>query len=375
MALTKLEDAAGIVVDCCPSCRGIWCQRGELEGLLGEHRDSSFLPLPFASGRQGGWRCPNCRDGAMEPRRAAGDASLELFDCLGCGGTWLDGGLLARLRKRLLARRLDRPSETPVAPRQTPRPSLTVDDHVPFDGIAIQALALPVAFLIGLIALLPELGVLVVFPVIMFHELGHAVGAWLAGLVAIPLPWGLTLVGGWSWLVVLGVSSLVGYLGWRSVREGKPFLLAFAGVMIILQLTLTFAVSREQAEMWWVFGGIGGEFLLTTLAIAGFYHPGPRRLRWDFWRFVFLVPAAVVFVRSTVFWLGVEKDPSQMPYGAVFGRDSEGDLDRLVGQWGWTPEEIVTTFLTLSLLCGWIIIGYYVFFLVRSLRQRPHERH
>lgn len=109
-----------VKVDVCPECAGVWLDRGELEALrdaLGHlvppERDlnerARELALEAAPPEERG--CPRCA-GALTPEPLRG---VKAERCAGCGGTWLDAGLLSiclgvsrklRLREGLETQRL-----------------------------------------------------------------------------------------------------------------------------------------------------------------------------------------------------------------------------------------------------------------------------
>lgn len=44
--MVVVSGGAGIEIDCCPNCRGVWLDPGELDGLLGErgrHDETAHL--------------------------------------------------------------------------------------------------------------------------------------------------------------------------------------------------------------------------------------------------------------------------------------------------------------------------------------------
>ena len=372
--LTDFSDN-GLVVDYCPQCSGLWCDRGELEELVGEPLDPAVLPLPFALGEPTGPACPGCSEGRLMVRFTTGDERLQLLDCSQCGGTWLEGGVLSRLRKLLRGRRMERQTreqrsrlERPT-PLVTPTTSPTSQLQLPFGIPIVRALALPAAFLIGLFfSYAPKLGI-VSWPLqLVFHEFGHTITAWLSGRFALPIliaayTW---VAGGRSLVVILAIAASQGYLGWLAIKERKPFTLVAVTLLLVVQLYLTFVATADESEMWVVFGGLGGEILLSTLIIVAFYYPAPDRLRWDFWRYVMLVPAAILFCSNALLWQRVRRDVALMPMGAAVGPDSNGDLNRLISDWGWSVEQIGSSYLGLATFCSLIIAGHYAYFLARA---------
>ncbi len=371
VGLTDFPDN-GLVMDYCPQCRGLWCDRGEIEQLVGEPLDPAVLPLPFELGKPTGPECPGCSDGRLALRSTTGEEHIQLFDCSKCGGTWLDGGVLQRLRKLLRGLRLARQARQPrPAPTHSSAPVApsSYQLRLPFGVPIVRATALPVAFLIGwLLSASPKL-MIIAFPMqLTFHEFGHTIAAWLSGRMAVPvLIAAQTWVGGErSVIVTVVVAASLGFLGWLAIKERRPFTLVATCGFGVAQLFLTFLTTSDESEMWDVFAGLGGEILLSTLVIVAFYYPAPDRLRWDFWRYILLVPAAIVFCSNILLWLRVRRDPAFLPMGAAVGPDSNGDLNRLMGDWGWSVEQVSASYLSLTLFCGLIIVGHYVFFLARA---------
>jgi Zn-finger nucleic acid-binding protein len=97
-------DDAGIAVDVCPSCGGLWLDAGELE------RKGAKLP-PGGVDYGGDRRCPRCdRRMRVRPSKVA-----ELDVCPKCNGMFLDAGEIELL--------VDRPPlPTQVVAPPLPRP-------------------------------------------------------------------------------------------------------------------------------------------------------------------------------------------------------------------------------------------------------------
>ncbi|MBX3468212.1 MAG: zf-TFIIB domain-containing protein [Planctomycetes bacterium] len=89
-----------VLIDVCPACAGVWLDRGELDALraavqhlvaperdLNERARELALDAPAPEARG----CPRCGgDLAPDPLRG-----VAVERCAGCGGTWLDAGLLS----------------------------------------------------------------------------------------------------------------------------------------------------------------------------------------------------------------------------------------------------------------------------------------
>lgn len=245
----------------------------------------------------------------------------------------------------------------------------TPDDRDPysFNNRYINRLAFPLVFL-GLALLNPLLKFLLLPFHIWIHEFGHATVAWLAGHQATPLPFGWTNVGEERSLIVYGCFlALLGLLGWTGWREQKRWLLGCAVGLAVVQFYMTWILPQPVFELWLAFSGVGGEFYLSTLLMVCFYFPLPERWRWDFWRYPVLFIAASTFLDSFGMWHQIRRGESAIPWGTLLGGegDAGGDMDQLSGA-GWSDMQIIQTYTHLGNGCLLILIGVYIFFLLKQ---------
>ena len=94
----------GVTIDACAAgCGGLWFDRFELRRLDDEHEAHGDELVGFGDGRtvdhEARRRCPSCEAGHVMMRRLfAPGLALEIDECPGCGGIWLDRGELAAVR-------------------------------------------------------------------------------------------------------------------------------------------------------------------------------------------------------------------------------------------------------------------------------------
>ena len=369
--LAEYPAAEGVGVDYCQVCRGLWCDDGELEKLIAAPL-TEIAPLPFQLGEPDGPTCPSCRPGLMHARSASSQGdSVQLFDCSRCRGTWLDGGVLQRLQQLLRDRRLEaervRPRPRVPKPKAAPKP-FVLDDKLPFNSLTIQAATLPLVMVIGLF--FAVMGAPFFFRLVL-HEFGHAVVAWLSGAPAIPV-----ILGGYTRTfersVLFGLIVLLG-LVFSIVFHGKKrkfFEASVSGIMLVFYAYLTLWTTVDRANMWISYAGIAGEIVLATWILVGFYYPSVERLRWDFWRFIAIFPASLVYCQNFVLWVRALDDLTLLPMGSAVGDESLGDLNKLIDLWNWTPQQIADSYWILTLLCGGLVLIHYVFFLWRAYQNR-----
>lgn len=207
--------------------------------------------------------------------------------------------------------------------------------------------------------------------VIWMHEFGHATVAWLCGYRAIPLPFGWTSTSlDKSLFVYFGVLTLLGLLFWTGQKEQRRWPTALAAALAIAQFYGTWIASDDTYDLLLSFGGIGGEFYLSTLLIVSFYFPLPEKWRWDFYRYPAVLAAGFVFIGSAWKWHQIESGLQAIPWGTLFGGsgDMGGDMNRLVGH-GWSDRAIIDTYNSLGGACIAAIVGVYLYFF---LKQRNH---
>lgn len=97
VALDKKEvDVFGpnIIIDVCPTCKGIWLDKGELGKLLQDRKLSNYLTKHIGTKSRSPMVCPRC--GMTMDIEKADDIEVDV--CLNCGGVWLDQGELEMLK-------------------------------------------------------------------------------------------------------------------------------------------------------------------------------------------------------------------------------------------------------------------------------------
>lgn len=207
---------------------------------------------------------------------------------------------------------------------------------------------------------------------VWMHELGHASGAWMTGRKATPLPIGWTPVEDeFSWFVYGGVLFLFAVLFVAGWRERKVWPMVAAVVLAGLQFHMTWRMTPLQQEYWWGgFGGVGGEFYLSTLFMMFFWVQMPEKFRWGICRYVVFFLSASAFLNIYLFWWKVNRGLEGIPWGSMIGGedDANGDMQRLKEDYGWTFRDFRVNFLTLGHWC-WAALGImYAIFALRLNR-------
>ena len=364
-ALVELTVEHDARVELCQRCKGMLLDEPALERLLGACEVQTLTEL---RGEPAALRpCLRCNTTSWERRALPGDASPSVDRCVTCGLLWLAAGGLDRLRRqwhsdqrRARSGASGAPSggampealEPPVAavvladPALPPRAVVIEPLRVDFDRGVGNRIGLPL--MLALAALFCSTGfgrMLAALAGMPFHELGHALTSWLSSRVAVPLPF-FTVWGSQQsvWFGLL-LAALLAWGGFSCWRERSRFGLAAALLLLISQLSLSWLVPARHTLMLQILGGGLGEIVLGAAALAAFHFPLPDRLRWDFWRWPMLVPAALCFVQSLSLWWRVNRDIRQMPWGSAIGDESDGDMYRLVNGFDWSARELAAFYL------------------------------
>jgi Zn-finger nucleic acid-binding protein len=102
--LLIVAERQGIELDCCPACRGLWFDAGELDLLAeklglpqGEHDPARFA---LADVKEKTRRCPRC-DSGMEKVFFDPGKTIVLDRCERGHGLWFDQGELAKVLGQL----------------------------------------------------------------------------------------------------------------------------------------------------------------------------------------------------------------------------------------------------------------------------------
>jgi Zn-finger nucleic acid-binding protein len=383
MPLSGYEASPGIEVELCAQCRGLFLDRDEIRELVGGGSLAKATEVvPVSLGDDVGMLCPKCVDPAMQPLRVKGAADVGSWQCRSCGGMWLGDGAffeLARaLRSSPRAPRILAPLTASHSPPVTEEGRLT-HSRSEYDQGLENLFAVPVVLVLSLWVCSSSFGRLFAFLVGMpFHELGHAAASWLSSRIAIPLPFFTFWYDDQSVLMGLIVAGVLGWLLFHTYREQNWFMFASASVVSLAWAVTTFLVPPTRTLMWQILSGALGELVFGAFLLVAFHFALPDRLRWDFWRWIALIPAGLCFTQATLLWRTVSTDVSQMPWGSAIGSESDGDMNRLVQQFGWNANELADFYLTIAYLGLTALAISYTYaayrFLQRKRGQTPFSK-
>jgi hypothetical protein len=211
-----------------------------------------------------------------------------------------------------------------------------------------------------------------------FHEVGHAAASWLSSRIAIPLPFFTFWYDDQSVFMGLVVAVVLGWLLFHTYREKNWFMLGSTAVVSLAWAVITFLIPPSRTLMWQILAGALGELVFGAFLLVGFHFALPDRLRWDFWRWIALIPAALCFTQATMLWRTVSADVSQMPWGSAIGSDSDGDMNRLVQQFQWNANDLADFYLNIAYLGLTALAVAYTYaayrFLQRKRGQTPFSK-
>ncbi|MBI2497730.1 MAG: M50 family metallopeptidase [Opitutae bacterium] len=277
-----------------------------------------------------------------------------------------------KLRKPRLGQRAAPPPPTslppmpPAASLSTPPVAKTHDPAdkefalFAFDNWKVNVFVPPLLLVLVWLANASPLGFLLKGFHVWMHEFGHATAAWLCGFRATPLPFGWTPVEPvYSPFVHWGLLLLFGGLLVAGVLERKVWPVIAAVLLALLQYYMTWRMPEHRQEFWWsAFGGVGGEFYLSTLFMMFFFVQLPEKFRWGACRYVFFLIGATAFLNIFLMWNKVYHGLEEIPFGTLINgeEDAGGDMNKLMDGYGWTKFQIRRTYHLLGNGC-WVALG------------------
>jgi Zn-finger nucleic acid-binding protein len=370
MPLSGFEASPGIMVELCGQCRGLFLDRNEIRELVGRGSLAKATEVvPVSLGAEVGMRCPKCIDPAMQPLSVRGAPGAGSWQCRSCGGLWLGDGAFFELARAL---RASLPASRVVAPLslEPTQPiregSRLTHSRSRYDEGMENLVAVPLVMLLSWLFCSTQFGRLMASLVGMpFHEVGHAAASWLSSRIAIPLPFFTFWHDDQSVWMGLLVASVLGWLIFHTYREKNWFMLGCASAVLLAWAVITFVIPPRQTSMWQILSGVLGEIVFGGFLLIAFHFPLPDRLRWDFWRWVALIPAALCFTHALLLWRTVSADVSQMPWGSAIGSESDGDMNRLVQQFGWSANDLADLYLTTAYFALAALAAAYAYALYR----------
>ncbi len=248
-----------------------------------------------------------------------------------------------------------------TAPVVTPRDP-TDDEFIllRFDNWKVNTFVPPLLLGCVLLVNLSPLKFLLTGFHVWMHEFGHATAAWLCGFRATPLPFGWTPVEPvYSPFVYGGLLLMFGILFVAGWLERKAWALVAALALAGLQFHMTWRMPEHRQEFWWsAFGGVGGEFYLSTLFMLFFWVRLPEKFKWGACRYVFFFIGATAFLNIWLRWGDIYRGLEEIPFGSMInGEDDQGgDMNKLMDGYDWKKFAIRRTYWLLGWGC-WAALG------------------
>ena len=207
------------------------------------------------------------------------------------------------------------------------------------------------------------------------HELGHSITAWLCGFWSIPTLWKAITAETRGFVTPLVVLGAVGFMAWRAWAKENWLVVALAGMILLLQLVGTLGIKEKTAMMLVVFGGDGLGMILATLLMASFYFGKETNLYKGSLRWGFVAIGAAAFVDMFSVWWATRTDKGRIPFGEQEGTGLS-DATKLVDDYGWTVDQLVSRHVTVGVLCLLALAAVYAWGAWRAWQaaQDAHPR-
>ena len=123
-------------------------------------------------------------------------------------------------------------------------------------------------------------------------------------------------------------------------------------VFAVVQFFMTWVMSEDLFNLMLAFGGIGGEFYLSTLLMVSFYFELPEYFKWDFYRYPVVLGSAFAFWGAWWNWRQIDRGAASIPWGSLWGgRDHAGGDMNLLSANGWSDQQIIDTYNLIGGVC------------------------
>jgi hypothetical protein len=229
-----------------------------------------------------------------------------------------------------------------------------------FDNWKVNTFVPPLLLAVVFLANLSPLKFLLTGFQVWMHEFGHATAAWMCGFRATPLPLGWTPVEPvYSPFVYFGLLLMLVILFLAGLKERKVWPMVAAVGLAVVQFYMTWRMPELRQEFWWgAFGGVGGEFYLSTLFMLSFWVQFPEKFKWGACRYVFFLIGATAFLHIWWFWRDVYTGHEEIPFGSMINgeEDAGGDMNKLMDGFFWKKFDIRRNYHLLGNGC-WIALG------------------
>ncbi|MFP2960721.1 hypothetical protein ACLEPN_23595 [Myxococcus sp. 1LA] len=250
-----------------------------------------------------------------------------------------------------------------VLPPETP--SWDVDAEEAAFEHRLRTWAVPVALLVSFVVHRGNFGAFAARLITMpFHELGHAMTAWLCGRVALPTLW-VTVIRDRSSLLAVLLAAALGVWAWWAWKRRLWLWVACAATLLSLQAVGTLMLPSQTVSMLITFGGDGGMMVLGAVMMLTFYAPAGSYLHKQALRWGFLGLGALSLVDGVLTWWDAKKDAAEIPFGRMEGVGLS-DASKLVEAHRWGEDELIHRYLVVATLCLLVVAGAYVVHFVRG---------
>ncbi len=343
----------------CPPCRSISLQKNDLSNLALTSLD---LPdAPWGSASQSTLPCPCCPSTQLQEVVYSQAYPEPLFFCQRCSGIMISHEGLGRIRRfRLKLEIKDGYTEW-------------MDPHGGFLSLVAFPLCIIGAWLCDIL----------VFPALLlkgidmqFHEFGHAFISWFSGMPAIPLavvtiPFAIPKAVTYC---LLALSLFFwSYKGRQEQLKGFTF---FFYALLGLQAFMTFGLSNASATEYVVMGGVLGQFLIPLVLGMAYFYALPKFWNWSFMRYAFLFVALYCLEHNSEYWGEIVKGKLPFPYGSIVGGigDTNGDMNRLIDEFGWAEGSLRRLFNMVGLLCRTTIWCHFLYLLYQKMKSSSADK-
>jgi hypothetical protein len=258
-------------------------------------------------------------------------------------------------------------SQVPAGFTAEARPEPTSDAHIDKSDDSPYLFAFPLAFVSAVALVSTSVGGFIGRTCfgMWLHEFGHATAAWLSGRFAVPSPWFTSISDGHSWPTTVVVFGGLLALGWWSFKTRRWGVTALCGLLVLVALVLH-TRSKTVVDEIFTFSGDAGSLVFGAGLAAAFLLSPDLRLTRRGLRWGWLLVGSMSWADTTLEWVRVKRDPTQLGFGVQEGTLS--DTSKLVDTHHWPEDLLVGRYLSLSAATFCIVFAWW------CIRLRVHHQ-
>jgi hypothetical protein len=210
----------------------------------------------------------------------------------------------------------------------------------------------------------------VFFRAIMFHEMGHAIVAWLCGREAYPFSFVTTVKDDFSVVAFAVVVGLATWFGLHGRRTNSRVAERIGWTIVLLTTLCSVLVPMPIYQLMVAAGGPVGEVLLSACMCALFFYD-LKIFSWGHTRFFVCYLGLTQLAKSALNWAKVLAGQQTLPMGSLLRgkHDPNGDMQQIMARTGLGPEALAAIMASLTAMAVLFVLSVYLISVFAAIRS------